>query len=305
MAPKAARFSDGERILCFHGPLMYEAKCMKADMKEKGFYYLIHYNGWNKHWDEWVPEARVLKYNDSNLRRQKDLLKQHGKDKTRRGKPGKPGKLEEEREPPEKVKKIDVLPSPSEPKKKKTRSESTVDSEEVYRSKVEVAVKVSEEVKIFLLDDWDLVCRQRQLFKIPAKKTVENILDDYMKHSAQNCTEEEQCTTKELCFGIREYFNVMLGSQLLYKLERPQNAEILEKFPDKTSAQTYGAAHLCRFFVKLGSLLCYTHLSEKNMSLLLVQMQLFIKYVQDNSSILFDLNEYELPSPEYNKKATT
>lgn len=66
-------------MLCFHGPLIYEAKCIKAEVRDSNkAMFLIHYNGWNKHWDEWVPENRVLKYNDSNLQRQKDLLKQHG-----------------------------------------------------------------------------------------------------------------------------------------------------------------------------------------------------------------------------------
>lgn len=28
-------------------------------------------------WDEWVPESRILKYNDANVARQKDLQKSH------------------------------------------------------------------------------------------------------------------------------------------------------------------------------------------------------------------------------------
>lgn len=28
-------------------------------------------------WDEWVPESRVLKLNDANINRQKDLQKAH------------------------------------------------------------------------------------------------------------------------------------------------------------------------------------------------------------------------------------
>ena len=33
--------------------------------------YFIHYKGWNKNWDEWVPEARMLKFTDDNVEHQK------------------------------------------------------------------------------------------------------------------------------------------------------------------------------------------------------------------------------------------
>ena len=35
--------------------------------------YFIHYHGWNKNWDEWVPEARMMKFCDKNVEIQKDL----------------------------------------------------------------------------------------------------------------------------------------------------------------------------------------------------------------------------------------
>ncbi|XP_042351932.1 mortality factor 4-like protein 1 [Plectropomus leopardus] len=76
MAPKQdpkPKFQEGERVLCFHGPLLYEAKCVKINIKDKQIKYFIHYSGWNKNWDEWVPESRVLKYVDSNLQKQKEL----------------------------------------------------------------------------------------------------------------------------------------------------------------------------------------------------------------------------------------
>lgn len=28
-------------------------------------------------WDEWVPESRVLKYNEANVKKMEDLAKQH------------------------------------------------------------------------------------------------------------------------------------------------------------------------------------------------------------------------------------
>ena len=33
----------------------------------------VHYSNWNKNWDEWVFESRLLKYNDINLQQQKEL----------------------------------------------------------------------------------------------------------------------------------------------------------------------------------------------------------------------------------------
>ena len=48
------KFLEGEKILCFHGPLIYEAKIQKVEVKDGQTKYFIHYMGWNKNWDEWV-----------------------------------------------------------------------------------------------------------------------------------------------------------------------------------------------------------------------------------------------------------
>lgn len=58
--------------MCYHGQLIYEAKLLKTQVKDKTVKYFIHYAGWSKNWDEWVGENRVLKYNEANVQLQKD-----------------------------------------------------------------------------------------------------------------------------------------------------------------------------------------------------------------------------------------
>ena len=75
------RHDKEEAVLCYHGPLVYEAKVQDRVAREgpdssKIKLYLVHYQGWNTHWDEWVPESRVLKHTADNLQLQKDRIKE-------------------------------------------------------------------------------------------------------------------------------------------------------------------------------------------------------------------------------------
>ena len=70
------------QVLCYHGPLLYEAKCVKSRKDTKSgnpgdFQYFVHYQGWNKNWDEWVDETRILKASSENFDRKEKLFAQH------------------------------------------------------------------------------------------------------------------------------------------------------------------------------------------------------------------------------------
>ena len=75
-------FDTEEKVLSYHGPLLYEASVIDRTVRQapdgvtKIKLYLLHYSGWNSHWDEWVPESRVLKHNAENLQLQKDRIKE-------------------------------------------------------------------------------------------------------------------------------------------------------------------------------------------------------------------------------------
>ncbi|XP_049905820.1 mortality factor 4-like protein 1 isoform X2 [Epinephelus moara] len=288
MAPKQdpkPKFQEGERVLCFHGPLLYEAKCVKINIKDKQIKYFIHYSGWNKNWDEWVPESRVLKYVDSNLAKQKELQKanqdHYVEGKMRGLAPSKKIAAVQQKNVDLKVKKAkQKTPGPGEgtssgetpqgPRKKRARVDPTVES----------------------------------LFHLPAKKNVETVLEDYANYKkSKGNSDNKEYAVNEVVAGIREYFNVMLGTQLLYKFERPQYAEILTEHPDMPMSQVYGAPHLLRLFVRIGAMLAYTPLDEKSLALLLSYLQDFLKYLVKNSSTLFSATDYEVAPPEYHRKA--
>ncbi|NXH09769.1 MO4L1 protein, partial [Bucco capensis] len=341
----------GERVLCFHGPLLYEAKCVKVAIKDKQVKYFIHYSGWNKNsasisvrlllvcrmqlcddfgcslgfdslsfsWDEWVPESRVLKYVDTNLQKQKELQKanqeQYAEGKMRGAAPGKKTSGLQQKNVEVKTKKnkqktpgigegSSSSETPQPPRKKRARVDPTVESEETFMNRVEVKVKIPEELKPWLVDDWDLITRQKQLFYLPAKKNVDSILEDYANYKkSRGNTDNKEYAVNEVVAGIKEYFNVMLGTQLLYKFERPQYAEILADHPDAPMSQVYGAPHLLRLFVRIGAMLAYTPLDEKSLALLLNYLHDFLKYLAKNSSALFSSSDYEVAPPEYHRKA--
>ncbi|XP_068166872.1 mortality factor 4-like protein 1 isoform X1 [Antennarius striatus] len=329
MAPKQdpkPKFQEGERVLCFHGPLLYEAKCVKINIKDKQIKYFIHYSGWNKNcvvfscsWDEWVPESRVLKYVDSNLAKQKELQKanqdHYVEGKMRGLAPSKKIAAVQQKNVDLKLKKAkQKTPGPGEgsssgempqgPRKKRARVDPTVESEDMFTNRVEVKVKIPEELKPWLVDDWDLITRQKQLFHLPAKKNVETVLEDYANYKkSKGNSDNKEYAVNEVVAGIREYFNVMLGTQLLYKFERPQYAEILAEHPEMPMSQVYGAPHLLRLFVRIGAMLAYTPLDEKSLALLLSYLQDFLKYLVKNSSTLFSASDYEVAPPEYHRKA--
>ncbi|KAF9874504.1 hypothetical protein CkaCkLH20_08067 [Colletotrichum karsti] len=61
-------FAKDEKVLCFHGEMLYEAKILEIQQAEsgEGFQYRIHYKGWKNTWDDWVSIDRIRKFTEEN-----------------------------------------------------------------------------------------------------------------------------------------------------------------------------------------------------------------------------------------------
>lgn len=315
------KWKEGEKILCFHGPLIYEAKIQREEIQNGIPKYFIHYHGWNKNWDEWVAEARMLKFTDRNVEIQKDLCRAHeAKERARKNKQKQDHVFAVPKTPSPVPKKESQgrRKSGLKPKKREDNQtdeffvkngkhvnlmppDSTVESEEQFRTKLEIKIKIPEELKSYIVDDWNQICKKKKLCVLPAKITADQMINEYTRAKTLNKAEKmknnKEKAILDVTAGVREYFNVMLSSQLLYKPERSQYEQLLRSEPNMVPCKTYGVVHLLRLFTKLGEMLIYTPLSEKSINLLLFYVNDMLMYMKRNASMIFSLADYTQDGP--------
>ncbi|XP_077506364.1 mortality factor 4-like protein 1 isoform X2 [Amblyomma americanum] len=300
------RFQEDEKVLIFDGPLIYEAKCLKVRIRDKKAQYFVHYRGWNKSWDEWIPESRVLKYDDINLQKKKELDEAYNEMKKKKPEPDPEEEIDlddssvSSEEKPRKRKES----GGGRQRRKRSRRDTQVEPGETSLSREEFKVCIPDELKPWLLDDWYLVTQQKMLVQVPCSVTVDQILADYVtEKTSQPNTSSHQARITEVTNGFKKYFNVMLGSQLLYKFERPQYADILEERRGTPMSQIYGSIHLLRLFVRLDSMLKTVPLEKASVENLLAEVEDFLQYLARNSHQLFTFDDYSTATREYIRRA--
>ncbi|XP_028764054.1 protein MRG1 [Neltuma alba] len=277
-------YSEGEKVLAYHGPRIYEAKVQKAEIRKNEWRYFVHYLGWNKNWDEWVGEDRLMKHTEENVLKQQALDKKQGVDKN--VKSGRSAQAKAKNSTDAKVDKEDIKTNV--PKGKKRKNDSGVEKGSVSVEKL-VKIQIPATLKKQLVDDWDFVSQQDKLVKLPRSPTVDEILTKYLEYRSKKDGMVAD-SIGEILKGIRCYFDKALPMMLLYKKEQKQYNEAVV---DNVSPSTiYGAEHLLRLFVKLPELLAYVNIEEETLNHLQQKLLDFLKFLQKNQSTFF-LSAYD------------
>ncbi|KAJ1421170.1 RNA binding activity-knot of a chromodomain, partial [Sesbania bispinosa] len=237
----------------------------KAEIRKNEWKYFVHYLGWNKNWDEWVGEDRLMKHTEENVTKQLALDKKPNADKN--VKSARSTQTKGKNSMDAKVDKEDIKNNVS--KGKKRKNDSGVEKGSVTVEKL-VKIQIPATLKKQLVDDWDFVTQQDKLVKLPRSPTVDEILTKYLEYKSKKDGMAAD-SIGEILKGIRCYFDKALPMMLLYKKERKQYSEAVV---DNVSPSTiYGAEHLLRLFVKLPELLAYVNIEEETLSRL--QQKLF------------------------------
>jgi len=281
MPKDVSTYAEDERVLCYHGPMIYEAKVLKsANMNEKdmqGPHYFVHYKGWKQTWDEWVPEERVLKWTEANLQKQIQLREAHNKKKPARSTVSS---------------NVSDRAHDGESRGRKRARDSSMDKakEDDMMHKPEMKLDIPEQLKGLLVDDWENVTKTQKLLPLPRNPTVSDILDDYLDHAMKSRKRngESDELLNEVVRGIKLYFDKTLGSSLLYRMERKQYTEtIVEADSDVAPSDVYGAEHLLRLFVQMPQLIASSNVDPDSAVLLKDYLADVLSYLQQEQTQLF------------------
>ncbi|KAG2034380.1 MRG-domain-containing protein [Suillus americanus] len=306
-------FTVGERILCYHGPLVYEAKILKAETWDEtntklstvGPHFFVHYKGWKQTWDEWVPITRLLKFNDTNVQLQKALMAQASAAASTSGSSSK-GKAHGG----------GMMKDSSSSRggglgRKDGRGTKRGREEDDSSKKPEMKLNVPEVLKVLLVDDWEAITKNSQLVSVPRSPTVVEILQefkDYVIGLGKSTTlREPELVLPTIISGLQVYFDRSLGANLLYRFERPQYAEIRKQYvtgpkvlvgQEKDMSAIYGAEHLLRMLVSLPQMVASSTMDAESVGLVRDYVNELLTFMMNDRSRLF-LTEYQSSSLQY------
>lgn len=289
----AFEFASGDKALGFQRGQLYEVKVLETAMRPGADnidipMYYVHYAGWNKSWDEWLWDTRILKFNDENLERQRELRSANAI----RPKP---------KEKDKKVTKVEDT-APTAKRRRADKTDNSIETEVEHFSRPDVKIVISDDLKQHLVDDWNNITRQNKLVSLPSATPVDMILEAYCK-SVEAKQGKMADIAREVASGLKDYFRNAIGTLLLYRQERYQFQQL--KGPLGSSGEdldlcaVYGAEHLLRLCIKMPMLVAHTNIDEKTMTQIALCLSDILRFISKNSHTYLVSEAYALATSEY------
>ncbi|KAI0363705.1 MRG-domain-containing protein [Pilatotrama ljubarskyi] len=309
----AQTFTVNERVLCYHGPLIYEAKVLKTDTWDEsntqtgvvGPHYYVHYKGWKQTWDEWVDASRLLKFNETNIALQKALQSQSQAAQAAHASSSKASKAQAAKDASTGGR------GGAGGRKDGARGTKRGREEDESTRKPEMKLNVPEMLKVLLVDDWEAVTKNNQLVGLPRKPNVSELLEEFKQYILAQGTsthlKDPKILLPTIIAGLQTYFDRALGANLLYRFERPQYAEIRKKYvtgptvqvgQEKEMSAIYGAEHFLRMLVSLPQMVASSSMDGESVGLLRDYVNELLQWMVKEKDRIF-VPEYESASIAY------
>jgi mortality factor 4-like protein 1 len=163
----------------------------------------------------------------------------------------------------------------------------------------EIELPLPESLKNLLVDDFDLISRQRKTLMLPARTNVADFIQSFYEQGE----EANKIEVEGVCNGLCSYFDSTLGTQLLYKFERIQYSDIMKEHPGVLMSKLYPPIHLLRLLTRMPNLLATANLEPQALSALISTLTLLVEFIDERKGEVFKKEDYGTASPEYHRRA--
>jgi len=171
-------------------------------------------------------------------------------------------------------------------------------------------LNMPEVLKVLLVDDWQAVTKHNQLVTLPRSPNVVQLLAEfaeYIKTTKPPYLKEPTLIIQTVISGLQIYFDRALGTNLLYRFERAQYAQVRHDYwtgpkviigTEKEMCLIYGAEHLLRMLVSLPQMIAHSSLDAESVNILRDYANELLVYMVKEKDRIF-LREYESTAIAY------
>ncbi|KAK4532814.1 hypothetical protein CCYA_CCYA14G3671 [Cyanidiococcus yangmingshanensis] len=299
--PLKRPFKQHESVLVYDGPILYEANVLQVLCDEgtnETRHYLVHFIGWNRCYDDVVPESALLPRTPANMALAERLYEKLGQKRAADddvGVAARNGTLAQAHSQDEATLLTSTASTASVSKDEKEISHCRgletvllqVDESDPLRW-----FELPELLKRTVLDDFEFVSEGGQLYELPSRVSVSTILHAWARHRGRlQEADAEVAQKRAFADSLQGYFDAALGRMLLYENEQAQYRRLTASQGNKAASELYGGEHLLRLLVKLPWFLEHASVTERELQELSLLFQDLCRFLLRNGRKYFRVED--------------